>query len=55
LIRHRFWHQTCIDISNREASGVNLKGHLMMGLSAILIATALSLTMLVAVSDFPVD
>jgi len=27
----------------------------MMGLSAILIATALSLTMLVAVSDLPVD
>jgi len=27
----------------------------MMGISAILIATALSLTMLVAVSDLPVD
>jgi len=27
----------------------------MMGLSAILIATALSLTMLVAVSDMPID
>jgi len=26
-----------------------------MGLSAILIATALSLTMLVAVTDFPLD
>jgi hypothetical protein len=31
-----------------------LKGHL-MGLSAILIATALSLTMLVAVTDLPID
>jgi hypothetical protein len=30
------------------------KGHL-MGLSAILIATALSLTMLVAVTDLPID
>jgi hypothetical protein len=29
------------------------KGHLLMGLSAILIATALSLTMLVAVADLP--
>jgi len=27
----------------------------MMGISAILIATALSLTMLVAVSDLPID
>jgi hypothetical protein len=26
-----------------------------MGLSAILIATALSLTMLIAVTDFPID
>jgi hypothetical protein len=39
----------------REASEISSKGHLMMGLSAILIATALSLTMLVAVSDFPID
>jgi hypothetical protein len=31
-----------------------MKGH-PMGLSAILIATALSLTMLVAVTDLPVD
>jgi hypothetical protein len=31
-----------------------LKGHL-MGLSAILIAAALSLTMLVAVTDLPID
>jgi hypothetical protein len=29
------------------------KGQLLMGLSAILIATALSLTMLVAVADLP--
>jgi hypothetical protein len=40
---------------HREASEINLKGHLMMGISAILIATALSLTMLVAVSDMPID
>jgi hypothetical protein len=37
-----------------RASGINLKGHL-MGLSAILIVTALSLTMLVAVTDLPID
>jgi hypothetical protein len=36
-------------------SKASSKGHAMMGLSAILIATALSLTMLVAVSDLPTD
>jgi hypothetical protein len=48
------WHQTCITFSQREASKTSSKGHL-MGLSAILIATALSLTMLVAVTDLPID
>jgi hypothetical protein len=54
VIRDSVWHQTCIKPSQREASEINLKGHL-MGLSAILIATALSLTMLVAVTDLPID
>jgi hypothetical protein len=38
--------------SQGGVSKVNLQGY-PMGLSAILIATALSLTMLVAVSDLP--
>jgi hypothetical protein len=54
VTRGRFWHQTCIQSRKREASETSLKGHL-MGLSAILIATALSLTMLVAVTDMPID
>jgi hypothetical protein len=42
---------------NKKSGGASRasfrKGHLLMGLSAILIATALSLTMLVAVADLP--
>jgi hypothetical protein len=38
----------------RASETISLKGRL-MGLSAILIAAALSLTMLVAVTDLPID
>jgi hypothetical protein len=43
-----------MDFGREACPRDNSKGHT-MGLSAILIATALSLTMLVAVSDLPDD
>jgi hypothetical protein len=48
------WHQTCIDHSREVRPKASQgKDTLSMGLSAILIATALSLTMLLAVAELP--
>jgi hypothetical protein len=46
------WHQNCIDFDGRRVQGKREKDT-PMGISAILIATAISLTMLVMVSDLP--
>ena len=46
------WHQNCIDFDRRRVQGKHEKDT-PMGIPAILIATAVSLTMLVMVSDLP--
>jgi hypothetical protein len=46
------WHQNCIDFGGRRVQG-NREKDTPMRISAILIATAISLTMLVMISDLP--
>jgi hypothetical protein len=46
------WDQNCIDFDGRRVQGKHEKDT-PMGIPAILIATAISLTMLVMVSDLP--
>jgi hypothetical protein len=51
-MRPSSWHQNCIDFNGRRVQGKPEKDT-PIGISAILIATAISLTMLVMVSDLP--